>query len=342
MGKPTVHDIAEEAGVSLATVDRVINERPGVRTMTARRVHNAIDKLGYVRDLHAANLARGRQYQFAFVLPQGNSQFLKSLREAIEEAGPGLRFDRAELRTVEVPLNGSVGMIRVLEQLQAEGVDGVAIMANETPVVRDMIAHLKESGIAVVTLVADQPNSERDHFVGIDNVAAGRTAGVLMGRFVGGRTGKIMVVVNTTNAHDMVQRRNGFDHILNTNFPNLQGLPSLEGYDEIERTAQVVARSLFNQDNVIGLYCAGAGTRGVTKVIAEHGLADDIVVIGHELTVHSRQALQEGLLDVVITQNVGHLVRSATRVLRAKCDGRKIIDSQERIRIEIVLRENLP
>lgn len=108
MGKPTVHDIAEEAGVSLATVDRVLNERPGVRSLTAQRVHKAIDKLGYVRDVHAANLARGRHYRFAFVLPEGQSQFLRALRDAIVEAGAGLRLDRAELQTYEVPDRKSV------------------------------------------------------------------------------------------------------------------------------------------------------------------------------------------------------------------------------------------
>lgn len=342
MGKPTVHDIAEEAGVSLATVDRVLNERPGVRRMTATRVHDAIDKLGYVRDVHAANLARGRHYRFAFVLPEGESQFLQALRGAIDEAGIGLRVDRSELQTIEVPLNNSAKMIRALEDLKSQEIDGLAIMASETPVVRDLIAHMKESGIAVVALVTDQQNAERDHFVGIDNVAAGRTAGLLMGRFLGGKTGKIIVVVNTINARDMVQRRQGFDDVLGEQFPELMGLPTLEGFDEIDRTAEVIGRSLENHDDVVGLYCAGAGTRGVTKVIAEKALADQIVVIGHELTDHSRHALQDGLLDVVITQDVGHLVRSATRVLRAKCDGHTIIESQERIRIEIMLRENLP
>lgn len=342
MGKPTVHDIAQEAGVSLATVDRVLNERPGVRNLTALRVHNAIDKLGYVRDVHAANLARGRHYRFAFVLPEGESQFLQALRGAIEEAGAGLRLDRAELQTIEVPLNDSAKMIKVLEDLKSQEIDGLAIMASETPVVRDLIAHMKESGIAVVALVTDQQNAERDHFVGIDNVAAGRTAGTLMGRFLGGRHGKVIVVVNTMNARDMVQRRQGFDDVLEEHFPNLHGLPTLEGFDEVDRTADVIARSLENHDDIVGLYCAGAGTRGVTKIIAERGLANTITVIGHELTEYSRQALIDGFLDVVITQNVGHLVRSATRVLRARCDGRKIIESQERIRIEIVLRENLP
>ena len=58
--KPTVHDIARLAGVSLATVDRVLNGRPGVRSVTRERVNEAIASLGYVRDLAAANLAKGR------------------------------------------------------------------------------------------------------------------------------------------------------------------------------------------------------------------------------------------------------------------------------------------
>jgi LacI family transcriptional regulator len=66
------------------------------------------------------------------------------------------------------------------------------------------------------------------------------------------------------------------------------------------------------------------------------------VVIGHELTPHARTALQSGAMDAVITQNVGHVMRSALRVLRDKSDRVPIDVSQEQIRIEIVIRENLP
>ncbi|MEO1239080.1 MAG: LacI family DNA-binding transcriptional regulator, partial [Pseudomonadota bacterium] len=173
MGKPTVHDIAKEAGVSLATVDRVINQRPGVRRVTVERVQAAIDKLGYVRDIYAANLARQRLYRLAFVLPTGQSQFLASLEEAVGEASKGLRAERNDLQTVRVPVDDPVAVRRSFERLLLQGVDGVAVMANATPMVRDMIARLKAQGVAVAAMVTDQPDTERDHFVGIDNVAAG-------------------------------------------------------------------------------------------------------------------------------------------------------------------------
>ena len=342
MNKPTVHDIAKEAGVSLATVDRVLNSRPGVREKTVQRVQTAVEKLGYVRDIYAANLARQRTYQFAFVLPDGPSQFLRGLRDAIEETAKGLMPERSQIRTLSVSYQDPAVLDRTFRELEAAGIDGAAIMGSETPMVRDAIARLKAQGIAVVALVTDQPNSERDHFVGIDNVAAGRTAGVLMGRFVGQRPGKIAVVVNTMQARDMVERRLGFDAVMADAFPHLQTLPSLEGRDDHALTARVTANCVAENSGIVGIYSMGAGTRRVTQVVAERGLSGQVVVVSHELTPHSTSALSDGLIDVVINQNTGHLARSAMRVLRAKCDGLPIIPSQEKIRIEIVLKENLP
>ncbi|OYX18273.1 MAG: hypothetical protein B7Z04_12630 [Rhodobacterales bacterium 32-66-9] len=99
--RPTVNDIAREAGVSLATVDRVLNARPGVRDKTIRAVNEAISRLGYVRDLTAANLARGRNYRVAVVLPDTESQFIQSLAKSLAEAGSMAATSRTELRIAE-------------------------------------------------------------------------------------------------------------------------------------------------------------------------------------------------------------------------------------------------
>ncbi|MEM8956909.1 MAG: LacI family DNA-binding transcriptional regulator [Pseudomonadota bacterium] len=342
MGRPTVHDIARTAEVSLATVDRVINERPGVRPATVARVQAAIADLGYVRDLGAANLARGRLYRFRFLLPAVQSQFLAGLSAAIEEAGQQLRAERCELSVLRVDLDNPITASREMAALLDAPVDGVAIMANETPMVRDLIGRLDAAGTAVVSLVTDQTDAPRAHFVGIDNIAAGRTAATLMGRFLPNTPARIAVVVNTMLARDMVERRLGFDAVLAHDFPHLSALPSVEGHDDHAQTAQVTATCLAANPDVTGLYCAGAGTRGVTQALSDLGLTDRLTVIGHELTAHTRTALLDGTIDAVITQNVGHLARSAVRVLRARCDGREIIESQEQIRIDIVLKENLP
>jgi LacI family transcriptional regulator len=339
--RPTVNDIAREAGVSLATVDRVLNARPGVRAKTIRAVNEAIDRLGYVRNVAAANLARQRRYRFLFILPDVETQFLQGLQAAILEAARGPLAEASDVVIATVPQRDPRAILSVLDRLQDQPIDGCAIMAHETPDVRDLIARLKAGGTAVVTLVTDQPQAPRDHFVGIDNRAAGRTAGVLLGRFVGPRPGKVAVVVSSMLARDMVDRRLGFDEVMAERFPHLQSLPSLEGHDDRDLTARITAACLAAQGDVVAIYVAGAGAGGVDEAIRKAGLAGRLVLVAHELTAHTRAGLETGGIDAVIAQDVGHLARSALRVLRAKADRMAIDDGQEQIRITVLLRENL-
>lgn len=339
MARPTVYDIAKTAGVSLATVDRVLNARPGVRAATVERVRAAVERLGYVRDVSAANLARQRSYTLVFVLPDGASSFLQALHQAIGEALPRALIDRTHLRVVVFPADNPHRLTELLAGLDRGDVDGVAIMAPETPQLRDAIRRLREIGIAVVALVSDLPNTDRDHFVGINNIAAGRTAAVLLGRFVGRPDARVLVLAGSMLARDHVERRLGFDQVMAARFPGFQVLPSVEGHDDATHIARLLPQVLRTHPDLDAIYSLGAGNRGLIGVLRD---TRPLTVVAHELTPHVREALQDGLIDAVIHQDVGHLIRSAIRVLRAQADGQDLIASQERIRIEVYLSENLP
>lgn len=340
--KPTSQDVAREARVSLATVDRVLNNREGVRAATVERVHGAIEKLGYVRDVSAANLARQRTYRFVFVLPDGKGQFLTGLRDSIIEAVENAIYDRLSARTVLISNRDQIDMTQKLQALDPTQIDGLAIMADETPIVRDTIARLKKHGVSVVSIVSDQPNSERDHFVGFDNIKAGCTAATLLGRFVGQRQGKVAVVVTSMNARDMLERRLGFDKIMAEEFPNLTPLPSIEAFDDPQTARELTLRCLNANPDTVAIYSVGASVRGIADALQEYGAKERIVCLDHELTDNSRALLEAGILDAVINQNTGHLARSALRVMRAKCDNASVLASQEHIRIEVLIKQNLP
>lgn len=341
MNKPTVHDIAREAGVSLATVDRVLNARPGVRENTIEKVQSAVTRLGYVRDTSAANLSRQRQYRFAFLLPSSSGQFAMTLRGAVREAAKSHIADRMLLKVHEIPPHDPHGIVRILRNLASRDLDGVAIMAQETPQVRDAIARLKERGTAVVALVSDLPNAPRDNFVGIDNVAAGRTAGLLMGRFLP-HPGEILVVTNSMQSRDSLERRLGFDSVIASENPSLTVLPSVESFDDVARVSALIKDVVSSRPQLSGVYAMGLGNGPLLAALRESGRLRDLTVLAHELTPTTRQALIDNEIAAVIMQDVGHLVRSAMRILRAVCDSQPIFDAQERIRIEVILRENLP
>ncbi|MEM7256594.1 MAG: LacI family DNA-binding transcriptional regulator [Pseudomonadota bacterium] len=340
--RPTTHDIAREAGVSLATVDRVINERPGVRERTIEKVREAIERLGYVRDVSAANLARQRTYQFVYAVPDAYSEFTELLHQTIGNVGQGAHVERTQISTLPIPMEDPHALVSVLNKLDTDNVDGVALMTLETPHVRDALLRLTDAGVAVVALISDLPNTSRHFFVGIDNVAAGKTAGKLMGRFIGNRQGSIIVLTNSMQSTDSIERRLGFDEVINAQFPQLTVLPTLEAHGDAERVTRLINTSFKQRTDICGIYSLSSGNRSLTECLNELSPEQRPITIMHELTDHTATALHEGHVDAVITQDVGHIVRSSLRLLRSHTDQININPEQERIRIEIMLKENLP
>ncbi|MFO6463457.1 LacI family DNA-binding transcriptional regulator [Jannaschia sp. KMU-145] len=328
---PTTLDVAEAAGVSLATVDRVLNGRPGVREATVARVREAIDRIGYVRDTAAANLAKRRVYDLSFILPDTDNEFVASLRAEIETRRAQPAIHRTRLTVTPVAAFDPQAVVAALDA--ATG-DGVAVFGPETPSVRDAVRRARVRGLAVVALVSDLPSSERDHFVGIDNIRAGRTAAQLMARFVAG-PGRVLVITGSRLARDHLERRQGFDQVM-AETPGMSVGASLEGRDDPERVKSLLAEALT--DDVVGIYSSAAGNAGLIAALEGR----DLTVIAHELTPTTRAALMDGTFDALITQDAGHLVRSAIRLLRATADGAPFDPAQERIRIDIHLKENVP
>jgi len=339
--RPTTRDIAKTAGVSLATVDRVLNGRPRVSRAAVDAVNKAIDKLGFVRNISAANLAKSKVYRFQFLLPKAGDQFLETVIAHIEEARAAFRMEHIEISCRRVIENDPHQISRLLSTINSEKVDGIALMAPESPQVRDATTRLRERGVEVVLFVSGQPGVTELDFVGLDNSAAGATAGRLMGRFCAGRSGEILVVTETMKARDSLERRHGFDVVITRDFTNLKTMPSIETYGDAERTKAVIRGAYANHPNIIGAYILNSEARLPLEAIASTPHAQPQVLIAHERTSFSKELLVSGQLDAVIAQNPGHLVRSAIRVLRARCDNRLPIASQEEIRIEILLRENL-
>ena len=339
--RATLEDVARVAGVSLATVDRVVNRRKGVRENTIARVEAAVARLGYRTDPVAARLARNQSFRFAFILPTGSNSFMANLTEQVQRTADWLAGHRGFIDILHVDVFDPDVLASALENL-SPAYQGVAVIALDHPRVRAAIDELTGRGVAVVTLVSDAPSSRRLHYVGIDNPAAGRTAATLMGRFLAGREGAVAVIAGSLSLRDHTERQFGFYQILSSEYPDLRALPVIEGRDDSDRTRKLTAALLARHADLRGIYCCGAGNRGIADALEASGRAREVVWITHELTQHTRRFLVRGTLDAIINQDPGHEARSAARVLLAHCSGEPISPDQERIRIDIFLRDNLP
>lgn len=339
--RPTTKDLAEAAGVSLATVDRVLNDRPNVSKKARSKVQGAIDKIGFVRNFAAVSLARGRQFKYQFILPQTGDQYLNEILERIEEASEALRGDATSIDVIKLNTSAPHLLANHLKSVNASEISGVAVMAPESPPVRDAISRLQQRGTHVVEFLSGKKEDANIDFIGIDNFAAGATAAQLLGRFSDQDNSKIMIVSDSLQGLDSIQRRHGFDSVINAQFPHLGCLPTLETYNDPKRAETIIQNQFGTNPAITCIYCLSSEARMPIELASKIKDLNDLTVVVHERTPFTETALKSGKIDAVIGQNPGHAVRSAIRILRARSEERDSVKEQDKIRIEILLADNL-
>jgi len=334
-----VHDVAREASVSLATVDRVLNGRPGVRAETAARVEAAIRVLDFRRDLSASLLARARDLRLVFLIPDGTNEFMANLGAAITRRAHIVKGERLTLELHRVRPLDPEAMVAALDALEPRTCDSAVIVATDDDAVRQAVDAASRRGVAVVTLVSDLPGSARRLFIGVDNAAAGRTAASLLGRFC--PRGKVGVIAGSLGLRDHRERLEAFTTLLHDEFPALEVLGPAEGRDQRAETEQLATALLDAHPDLCGIYNLGAGNAGLLAALEKSGRADKVRVIAHELTGSTRAGLRSGAFDVVLDQNPDGEIRAAIAAARQVAMSPDAEVHSEPIEIGIFLRDNL-
>ncbi len=335
----TLRDVAEAAGVSTATVDRVLNARDGVRDRTREVVLEVAQRLGYVGEAEPSKpvsaIARAR---LVFLFPAGTNTFIRHLKEQIEQQAEGRADLTARVESLE-GFNPQSIASRLLE-LQGEA-DGFGVIAQDHPLVREAIRTLTAAGTPVVTIASDIQNVPRIAYVGVDNRQAGRLAGYLLGRLLGNRSGaKVALFAGSFSYRGHEEREMGFRHILRDEFPNLRIVETRETFDDRTRALDETRALLKKHPDIAGIYNVGAGVWGIGEALREDQPDRKVVLVGHEVTEATKLLLLEGTMDAAIDQNPRVEAREALNVLAAAVAGRSYRFIPPRI--QVVFKENLP
>ncbi|MBC7716287.1 MAG: LacI family DNA-binding transcriptional regulator [Pseudorhodobacter sp.] len=343
----TIADIAARAGVSTATVDRVLNKRHGVNAETVRRVMQVMAEVG-------APPQRGRprnasNFRFAFVLPQdninapeGSGAFVDLVERQIAQSAGDLRHQHITELTYRFPTGDGVEFAAGLAKLT--DCQGVVVMAPDLPPVKLAINQLVRAGVHVVTLFSDVAGSMRETHVGADSRAAGRTAGLLLSRMTAGSRDTVLLASQATRLSAEIERRIGFAQVLEERAPHLHmlRLPDLPADDA--GAARALARFLKKEADaarVAGIYNVGTGSVGLARALERAELTSKVALVAHDLSDAHRALLSTGGLAYVLTQDIHYCVNAAARVLRALCENVRGALNVVQPRVEILTAENL-
>ncbi len=306
IGKTTARQVAEAAGVSLSTVDRVLNGRGAVRPQKERAVIEAARRLRLDRALDQRPI---RTLRVAMLIGPERDPFHAALRAALRRASDRLSQINVRAFVHELDPRSPMG---VAESIRAGGraYDALIVTCPSCPETAGAIREVSRT-VPVVTLATDVPDSGRQAYVGPDDLKAGRVAGDLMGRLLGCAGGEVVMVAGLLNMTGQAERRTGFAGVLAERYPQCKLIDVLESRGEAARAGELIAQSMSRSPRLRGIYNASAGDRTIVEAVAVAGRTGCVAFVTHELTAERRALLMSGAIDAVIDQDPDTEMRTA-------------------------------
>lgn len=317
----TVADVAREAGVGVATVDRVINQRASVKPETAQRVLKAAEALGF----RGAGLIRnrinesGKKHRLGFLMQKRDSIFYQLLGQALTDAArasPSIQGALIEFMDDLTPR-------RVVEQIRemATKVDALALVATEHPHICNAIDELSEQGLPIFSLISDVTAVKRAGYVGIDNWKVGRTAAWAIAN-LSPKPGKIAIMIGTHRYVCQEQCEISFRSYFREKAPDFQILETLISLEDRGLAEEATLELLQQHPDLVGLYVAGGGIEGVMDGLREHSPTQKMITVCVDLTPVTSAALIDGYVAMVISHPrellATHLVDAMINALEGK------------------------
>lgn len=296
--RPTIQDVSQESGVSVATVDRVLNGRTKVREETARRVYDAALKVGY----HAAGLIKQRlqaelpEYRLGFILQKQKQVFYQNFAFAIESAARRYSQARIVIDIVHAQTQSAAEYCELMRGLSRRS-QAIGAMAIDHHDVTAEVVELRARNIACFAMLSDFAQGVRQSYVGLNNIRVGRGSAWMLSKVA--RPGKIALFVGGHRWHGHELRETGFRSYFREYAPDFQVLDTLVNLETRQLTYEATLDLLARHPDLSGLYCAGGGMEGAIEALRESRKPDEVALIVNEDTPETRKALHDRYVTMV-------------------------------------------
>lgn len=313
--RATIKMIAERAGVSIGTVDRVLHDRPYVKAEVRQRVLAVMEELDYRPNHMASALATsGTPRRFAVIQPRWEGHVGREIAAGTAR----FREERRDYNlsvTVEEYAQGDTGAcLSLLDRMAAERVDGVALCASDDPAVAERVEGLYRRGVPVVTFNSDLTASRRLCYVGENAHRAGRIAGEIASKLC--RPGQPLLVVYAGPEYGGHKGRvDGFTERLDEVGFSRADLRLAASHEDYDRTLAAVQQALAQEPALALVYMANQSVAACVEAVRRAGRQGRVRVLAHDGGPEIRAFLRAGQVDFSVDQNLSYQSYQALSVL---------------------------
>jgi LacI family transcriptional regulator len=337
--KTKLLDIAEALGISTGTVHRALHNHSGVSSVTKTRVQQMAKSLGYRPNLAARYLSSRQNLRVSVNTLQGTTSFWDEVRAGIGEEARALVMENVEIEYRTYPRLGE-GEEEAFEAALKAGVDGIITFPSRPQSLQSRMRRASRSGIPVVCVATDAPNTGRLAVVSIDTLASGSLAADLMGSFLGGK-GKVAVTLSSLAITEHAEKYKAFASTLRGLYPQMQLQAPVEDHD-VESEAYQRSSELFKKHpDLAGVYVTTEASIPVLKAARDAHLLDQITFITTDLFPALVPEIRSRAVAATIYQRPRTQGRMAFRVLHEFLVEGECPSFQVTLAPHLVMRGNL-
>ncbi len=346
--KIRIKDIAERAGVSVGTVDRVLHDRPNVSKPAREKVEKALKEMNYQPNMYASALAYNKTYTFYILMPKHESE---AYWEEIEEGARKCedvrrdfhinviikyyqRFDHDSFRRSSA---------EILEGTDGE-TSGVVIVPAQLEVTRELTDQLHERTIPFILLDSYMPDLKPLSFYGQDSFCSGYFAAKML-MLIANKEKQILLMRLTKNGRvsskQQDNREVGFRHYMHDHFPEIEIVDLDMPIDS--------SKAEYNKE-LDAFFTAHPGIHHcITLTSKAHIVGDfllktnrrDVQIMGYDMVEKNARDLREGSISFLIAQHAYMQGYSCIDTLFRAIVLKKKVNPINYMPIELLSKENV-
>ncbi len=297
----TMKEIADLAGVSRGTVDRVLNKRGAVNPKTQEKILEIARVLEYKPNRAGLALAaQKRKYRLGIVLFGTGNPFFDDVLSAFRKEAAELSEYNCTVLIRTTSAFGVDDQLHAIDELVKDGISGLAIAPQNDPAIAVKINELYDDGIPTVTFNTDICDSKRIAYVGSNYYQCGQTAAGLLHLMTQG-TVNVGIISGNSKILCHTERISGFRSCL-SQYPDFHTVAFIENNDDDFVSYEKTKEMLEQHPELNALFFAAGGTYGGCKAVVACGCDKQIKIITFDKIETTVEMLKLGVISATICQ----------------------------------------
>ncbi len=297
----TMKELAYMAGVSRATVDRVLNDRGGVNPETAQRINILAKSMGYKPNIAAKSLAKGmKDVKIGCIINRLGNTFFDDVIKGVMDASEELSRFGISVIIKDAKLNVRQ-QLDLIDELIESNVNAIAITPINDNSIIEKLNQIIESGITVIALTADISNVNYLAYVGCNHERSGKIAADLVA-LMSNKSANVSIIAGSLKMLGHSQRIKGFRSIINKKYPLINIIHIIENEDDDIISYNKVSKLIQEDSSIDIMFFAGAGIKGGIRALIDNDCVNQIKILAFDLTETNRQYLSQGIISTLLCQ----------------------------------------